>query len=304
MTQIGAIRALLVEDDQEDADILCRLASRLETYSLDIVRAATADKAAALIADRQFDLVFLDLNLRGPDSGMDLLEFLCSKEVGVPIIVVTGPGNERNAVDAMKAGAYDYLVKDNLTVDALERAVRYVSRRHLLEQEKARMLEKLAELSVTDDLTALANRRLLRQRLAEETMRSARSGRPFALLMIDLDHFKEVNDHHGHQVGDSVLRQCATTLKECLRGSDLVARYGGEEFCILLPETSARGARLVAERLRQAVAQLSAPVPTISVGVAMSEPAGLVDNLIRHADEALYQAKGAGRNRVAFYGES
>jgi diguanylate cyclase (GGDEF)-like protein len=303
MTQIGAIRALLVEDDQEDADTLCRLASRLETYSLDIVRAATADKAAALIADKQFDLVLLDLNLRGPDSGMDLLEFLCSKDVGVPVIVVTGPGNERNAVDAMKAGAYDYLVKENLTVDALERAVRYVSRRHLLEQEKARMLEKLAELSVTDDLTALANRRLLRQRLAEETMRSARSGRPFALLMIDLDHFKEVNDQHGHQVGDSVLRQCASTLKECLRGSDLVARYGGEEFCILLPETSARGARLVAERLRQAVAQLSAPVPTISVGVAMSEPASSADDLIRHADEALYRAKTAGRNRVAVHGE-
>jgi two-component system cell cycle response regulator len=304
MTQGDAIRVLLVEDDQEDAEILCRHASKLETHSLDIVRAATADEAVALIAEKQFDLVFLDLNLRGPDSGMDLLERLCGKGVDVPVIVVTGSGNERKAVDAMKAGAYDYLVKDNLTADVLARAVRYACRRHLLEQEKARMVQKLAELSVTDELTALPNRRLLSQRLEEETMRSARSGRPFALLMIDLDHFKEVNDRHGHQVGDSVLRECAATLKECLRGSDLVARYGGEEFCVMLPDTSAHGARFAAERLRQAVAGLSAPVPTVSVGVAMSELGGSVDDLIRHADEALYQAKSAGRNRVAVYGES
>lgn len=303
MTQVEAIRVLLVEDDREDAEILCRHASRLEAHSLDIVRVASADAAIARMAEKRFDLVFLDLNLAGPDSGMDLLERLRGKGPDVPVIVVTGSGNERKAVDAMKAGAYDYLVKDNLTVDVLERSVRYACERHLLEQEKARMVEKLAELTVTDELTALPNRRLLRQRLEEETMRSARSGRPFALLMVDLDHFKEVNDRHGHQVGDSVLRECAATLRECLRGSDVVARYGGEEFCVLLPDTSARGARLVAERLRQAVAGLSAPVPTVSVGVATSEQGGSAEDLIRHADEALYQAKSAGRNRVEVYGE-
>ena len=302
MSKAEMIRALLVEDDDEDADILRRYMSRLADHSVTVTHVHSAEEALAAISGDGFDLVFLDMHLGGAD-GMDLLDRL-KGSCDTPVIVVTGTGDEARAVEAMKAGAYDYLGKDTLTVDLLERAVRYACRRHLLEQERARMVEKLAELSVTDELTSLANRRSLSQRLEEEARRSARTGRPFALLMVDLDHFKEVNDRHGHQVGDSVLQQCARTLKENVRGTDFVARYGGEEFCVVLPETSLQGAQHVAEKLREAVANLPHPVPTISVGVAVWQPQVSADELLGQADEALYHAKQRGRDRVAVHGES
>jgi diguanylate cyclase (GGDEF)-like protein len=281
MSKAEMIRALLVEDDDEDADILRRYMSRLADYSVTVTHVHSAEEALAAISGDGFDLVFLDMHLGGAD-GMGLLDRL-KGFCDTPVIVVTGTGDEARAVEAMKAGAYDYLGKDTLTVDLLERAVRYACRRHLLEQERARMVEKLAELSVTDELTSLANRRSLSQRLEEEAKRSARTGRAFAVLMIDLDHFKEVNDRHGHQVGDSVLQQCARMLKENIRGTDFVARYGGEEFCVVLPETSLQGAQHVAEKLREAVANLPHPVPTISVGVAVWQPQVSADELLGQA---------------------
>jgi diguanylate cyclase (GGDEF)-like protein len=302
MSKAEMIRALLVEDDDEDADILRRYMSRLADYTVAVTHVHSAEEALAAISADGFDLVFLDMHLGGAD-GMDLLDRL-KGSCDAPVIVVTGTGDEARAVDAMKAGAYDYLGKDTLTVDLLERAVRYACRRHLLEQERARMVEKLAELSVTDELTSLANRRSLSQRLDEEAKRSARTGRAFAVLMVDLDHFKEVNDRHGHQVGDSVLQQCARTLKENVRGTDFVARYGGEEFCVVLPETSLQGAQHVAEKLREAVANLPHPVPTISVGVAVWQPQVSADELLGQADAALYHAKQHGRDCVAVHGES
>ena len=302
MSTAEMIRALLVEDDDEDADILRRYMSRLADYTVAVTHVHSAEEALAAISGDGFDLVFLDMHLGGAD-GMDLLDRL-KGSCDTPVIVVTGTGDEARAVEAMKAGAYDYLGKDTLTVDLLERAVRYACRRHLLEQERARMVEKLAELSVTDELTSLANRRSLSQRLEGEAKRSARTGRPFAVLMVDLDHFKEVNDRHGHQVGDSVLQQCARTLKENVRGTDFVARYGGEEFCVVLPETSLQGAQHVAEKLREAVANLPHPVPTISVGVAVWQLQVSADELLGQADDALYHAKQRGRDRVAVHGES
>lgn len=302
MNRNQSIRALLVEDDDEDAAIFCRYAGRLVSHSVNVVQAATAERARKALATGRFDLIFLDLNLGGGSGGMELLASIRAGGIDVPVIVVTGSGDEMKAVQAMKAGAYDYLVKDSLTADVLERTIRYARARCFLEEERARMVEELAELSVTDELTTIANRRHLAQKLHEEVIRSARTGHPFALLMIDLDHFKDVNDRLGHQVGDSVLRQCAFTLKKNLRGTDFLARYGGEEFCVVLPETSLQGGRHVAEKLRQAVADLSEPVPTISVGVAFWERHVSVEELVRRADEALYRAKEAGRNRVVPHG--
>jgi diguanylate cyclase (GGDEF)-like protein len=302
MTEGKPIRALLVENDAEDAAILSRYILKMKTCAVNLTHSASAEEASAALAAEPFDLVFLDLELGGSDSGVEVLERMRSDDLDVPVIVVTGSGDESKAVVAMKAGAYDYLVKDTLTVDTLERAVRYASRRHLLEQERKRVVEKLAELSVTDELTGLANRRHLMRKLEEEARRSARTGRPFALLMIDLDHFKDVNDRHGHQIGDHVLKQCAAVLLENLRRTDFVGRYGGEEFCVMLPEASAEGATHVAEKLRQAVDGLSSPVPTISVGVALSQGCSSVEEVVRRADEALYRAKEAGRNRAVLYG--
>ena len=296
------IRALLVEDDDADAAIFSRYAQRLREQEVALVRVATAKEARRRVAREAFELVFVDLSL-GAADGIDLLKGLQADDVQVPVVVVTGSHDEMKAVEAMKSGAYDYVVKSALSADLLERTIRNVRQRYALEQERARMILRLAELTVTDELTGLANRRRLDEKLQEEVQRSERTGHVFTLLLIDLDLFKQVNDRYGHQAGDDVLRHCAAALKQKVRVTDLVARYGGEEFCVLLPDTAPAGGRRVAETLRKAVKDLPEPVPTISVGVAHWEPDISADELVRRADQALYRAKGSGRDRVAAFGQ-
>lgn len=303
MSEARIILALLVEDDDEDAAIFCRHIGRLKGQKVDVVRASGEEEARSRLADEQFALAFIDLDLGGRGSGIDFLDRLHREKADVPAIVVTGSGDEIRAVAAMKLGAYDYVVKVNLSADLLERTIRNVRKRHSLEQERARMVEKLAALSVTDELTGLANRRHLIQELEEEVRRSERTSHLFALLVIDLDHFKWVNDRYGHQRGDEVLQHCSATLKQNVRKTDFVARYGGEEFCVILPVTAPEGARRVAEKLREAIRARPSPMPTISVGVAIWKPFSTVKDILRWADEALYRAKGTGRDSVVVYGD-
>lgn len=160
----------------------------------------------------------------------------------------------------------------------------------------------IRQLLNTDPLTGAANRRHLDQRLAEEVERCRRHGRPLAVIMADIDHFKAVNDGHGHAAGDAVLRCFAELLRTHSRASDLVARYGGEEFTVLLPEASPPEAAAVAERLRAALAgQVQAALGravTASFGVALLRENEPIETLLARADQALYRSKHAGRNRV------
>ncbi|MBN4079216.1 diguanylate cyclase [Beggiatoa alba] len=163
--------------------------------------------------------------------------------------------------------------------------------------------EQLSRLARLDDLTEIPNRRCLDDTLARECSRVSRDGKPLTLLMIDIDHFKRVNDEFGHQVGDTCLKMVAATLRRSmLRPSDLVARYGGEEFVVLLPNTGSDGGRHVYERIRDALLTLNNMeiTPTISVGLTTAEAGAPItpELLLASADKALYQAKGAGRNRL------
>jgi diguanylate cyclase (GGDEF)-like protein len=163
---------------------------------------------------------------------------------------------------------------------------------------------ELLSLAVHDGLTGVYNRRRFDEKLTEYTLLSRRTGRPFALLLIDADHFKRINDTHGHAVGDDVLKQLAALIQSSLRTTDFVARYGGEEFAVLLPEIAQPDTpEVVAEKVRAAIAEAFFPVVervTVSIGVGLADPA---DNshsaLIKRADQQLYQAKAAGRNQVA-----
>jgi diguanylate cyclase (GGDEF)-like protein/PAS domain S-box-containing protein len=168
----------------------------------------------------------------------------------------------------------------------------------------ARDREALERLAATDDLTGLLNHRAFRARLDDEVARARRHDRPLSLIAIDLDHFKSVNDEHGHPVGDRVLTAVARRLGESVREGEVLARVGGEEFAWLLPETDVGGARAAAERVRASVAR--APLPevgrlTISAGVCELEGIGTAAELIRRADAALYAAKEGGRDRVSAY---
>jgi diguanylate cyclase (GGDEF)-like protein len=171
---------------------------------------------------------------------------------------------------------------------------------------QVRLREELRQNAETDSLTGIANRRRFHQALEIECMRYTRGHSPFSLLLLDLDFFKTVNDRFGHPVGDVVLRRVAQRLHGCLRKTDLLARYGGEEFSVLLPETRADGAGVIAERMRMAVCQAPVEVEglqipmTISVGIAGHTTDEEVDSpiLLKRADLALYRAKALGRNRV------
>jgi diguanylate cyclase (GGDEF)-like protein len=170
----------------------------------------------------------------------------------------------------------------------------------------------LHHLSITDPLTGLANRRHFEQAAKQELSRSKRYGSPLALLLLDLDHFKQVNDRYGHATGDRLLKAFADRLREQLRDVDLSARWGGEEFVVLMPATSPDQALLVAERLRQQIQTITLTarpllggaheqlVCTVSIGVALGEmEETLLELLLHKADEGLYAAKAAGRNCLA-----
>jgi diguanylate cyclase (GGDEF)-like protein/PAS domain S-box-containing protein len=168
--------------------------------------------------------------------------------------------------------------------------------------ELARANSELTLLARRDALTGLPNRLAANERLHEEFARMKRSGTGYAVLMMDIDHFKAINDTHGHAVGDGVLRHTAELLKESIRESDFVARFGGEEFIAILPDTDLEGARRVAEKIRQTVDAVHAPVTghiTISIGLALADPAHRdVEQALRLADSRLYEAKRSGRNRL------
>ncbi|MEL1086390.1 sensor domain-containing diguanylate cyclase [Pseudomonas sp. OB66] len=165
---------------------------------------------------------------------------------------------------------------------------------------------ELLSLATHDGLTGVYNRRRFDEKITEYSLLSRRTGRPFALLLIDADHFKRINDSHGHAVGDEVLQQLATLIQNSVRSTDFVARYGGEEFAVLLPEVAQPDTpEVVAEKIRAAVADAEFPGVgnvTVSIGLGLADPA---DNnhttLIKRADQQLYQAKAAGRNQVAFH---
>lgn len=167
--------------------------------------------------------------------------------------------------------------------------------------EFKRHLDYCTEAAFTDPLTGLANRRRFEQQLEVEITRTQRYARPFCLIMIDLDHFKRVNDTFGHEAGDQTLKIISGVLAESARANDIVARIGGEEFALILPETEIDKAFQVASRLREAVASTEIPnigLMTVSIGIAEFPLCATADNLYAVADNALYQAKRAGRNRV------
>lgn len=177
--------------------------------------------------------------------------------------------------------------------------------------ENAHLYTEAQRLAITDGLTGIYNHRHFFHLAHREVDRSMRYGRPLAIIMLDIDRFKMINDTHGHLVGNQVLREVAHLCAQQLRDVDIIARYGGEEFAVLLPNTTAAGARLVAGRLHESVENLRVLADdvivqmTISLGVVQIGPdCGTLDNLLRCADQALYQAKVAGRNQVFMLDQS
>lgn len=252
------------------------------------------------------DVIICDLDMPGMDGFKFLSMIKTRKELqDIPIILVTGIDDQDSKIRGLERGASDYLTKPFYPAELIAR-VKVQLKIKSLQDSLKKSNQALMELSNTDPLTKLSNRRFLMKTLEKELQRCERSQKSLALIMVDIDHFKSINDSYGHQQGDIVLKTLANQMKARLRDYDLAARFGGEEFALVLPETSLADAIRVADRLRTAVKDLRftgefAEIRlTISLGVATypHNKIRTVDDLIREADRALYNAKEKGRNRV------
>ena len=256
------------------------------------------------------ELILCDLEMPRMD-GFKFLSMLSTREElkDIPVILLTGREDRELKIRGLELGASDYVTKPFDPGELVAR-VKVQMKIKGLQDELKKSNELLKELSNTDPLTRLYNRRYLMEILDREFQRSHRKRGNLSLVLLDIDHFKKINDSYGHQEGDVVLAGVAETTRAVLRRYDIAARYGGEEFIRVLPETPADEAYAVAARLREAVQEMTFPRPmenltvTISLGVATypSERIDCIDSLIRQADEALYRAKQTGRNRVEIGG--
>ncbi|MBW1960086.1 MAG: diguanylate cyclase, partial [Deltaproteobacteria bacterium] len=242
-------------------------------------------------------------------DGLDLTERIKST-YNTDVIVMTGYSGDYSYEEAINKGASDLIFKPVRFEELLLRLKRVLKERRLT-NERIEMLEKLKKLAITDGLTRLYNSRHFYNQMELEADRSNRYNHPLALLLLDIDLFKEYNDTYGHLQGDKVLQRIGKIIKSCLRKMDTAYRYGGEEFTILLPETTAEEAKTVAERIRAGIEKVKfSPVPgnetniTISVGVTEYCKNEDLSEFVQRADRAMYLSKKNGRNRVSsIFGE-
>jgi two-component system cell cycle response regulator len=258
-------------------------------------------------AEGDYDLLIVSLGFESFD-GLRLCSQVRSLERtrNVPILVIVEAEDNARLLRGLEIGVNDYLVRPIDKNEMLARVRTQIRKRRY----GARLRDNVQlsmEMAITDPLTGLHNRRYMESHVTTLVEQALARGKPLALLVVDIDYFKAVNDVHGHDAGDDVLREFATRVKKSIRGIDLACRYGGEEFVIVMPETDMAVAAIVAERIRRRIAGepfvirdgSTALDVTISIGLAAL--AGVEDNaaaILKRADQALYRAKRDGRNRV------
>jgi diguanylate cyclase (GGDEF)-like protein len=304
---------LIIDDTRSTRD---ELASYVTNAGHRPITAESGLEGLRLLREHRPGLVLLDVVMPSIDGFKIAQMIKGEKQLGfVPIILLTARTDLDTRRRGHKAGADDFLSKpvnpDELAI-RIDAMLRIKSLTEQLEAANA----KLAELAETDGLTGVANRRRLDQVMDIEHERSRRYKRALGILVIDIDHFKKINDTYLHEIGDLVLKTVAVAIREMLRRTDFCGRYGGEEFVVVAPELTGEGAMVLAERIRQHVASLRIPIGpgpdgqprevrvTVSIGVASFDHGAdaPMSELSRRADTALYQAKRQGRNRVILGG--
>lgn len=295
---------ILIVDDE--ADNVTLLEKRLHAEGYKTLLAYSGEEALQLAQHELPNLIILDLMMPGL-SGYDVAQTLQNNPdtADIPYIFLTAKSTIDNRVWGLEMGASDYIVKPFHFKELLARINKILKNSKQLSHLKSENL-KLQQLSIVDDLTSLYNRRYFSERLAEETKRAERYHYSLACIMIDIDHFKKINDSYGHLIGDRILQELADIIRSSTRVVDVVARFGGEEFVILLPQTNLQGGLLAAEKIRcKTESHLFDDEEgikiTVSIGVSCYEEGQDSMNLIHHADLALYNAKNSGRNQTRVY---
>ena len=311
---IANAQILVVEDSRTQADALAGVLSR-EGHRVTV--AQDGREAIRRVRTDAPDLVLLDLVLPDMD-GLEVLRIVKARpdDQFTPVILLSAKSDLDSRVTGLRIGADDFLAKPFAEAEVVARVGAMLRIKSLQDQLRAAK-SQLEKLSVTDGLTGLFNHRHFQERLHEEFRRAQRYSDPVSLMMLDLDHFKSVNDEFGHPFGDVVLKGTADLLRHSVRDPDICARYGGEEFAVILPKTHLAGALSVAERIWRELGLQRYPLEavdpatgkprhltvTASLGIAFfpSKDIATAELLVKHADEALYRAKREGRNTICLY---
>lgn len=303
---VEGARVLLIEDKEFDkAKIIQALSFDLNI----VIHVENGLKAMELVSAQDFDVIIVSLNLKGED-GLRLCSHLRSNERtrSVPLVMVAENADMDKIAYGLEIGAHDYIVRPLEKNELLARVRTQIRRKRF--QERLRSTYEISlSMALTDSLTGLYNRRYLEvhlQKLIESNMENKKA---LAVLMIDIDNFKMVNDTHGHAVGDQILKIFSKRLKHNLRSFDMVARLGGEEFVVVLPDVTPERAYIVSERLRRAIAEKPITCDTddgcLSIttsigGSIISDQEYTISEILERADKRLYEAKDAGRNCCVF----
>ncbi|SDL65653.1 diguanylate cyclase (GGDEF) domain-containing protein [Geoalkalibacter ferrihydriticus] len=302
------LQAVIFAHTRSELDLLARVGAGeglLEAAS----HCAGEEQLFDVLENRNVELILYSCDQRGPEALL-WLKNLAKRDrwKEIPVVVFTGEEQVETRVAALEMGACDVL---SFTTPGPEIAARLRCR--LRERKEIKKIKKsredLARVALTDGLTGLCNRAFFDASLESEAARSARTGASYSLLLVDVDHFKWVNDTYGHQLGDTVLQAIARVLRHAVRKSDMAFRYGGEEFALLLPETDIPKAQVLAARIHREIADLAADYAhfrqplTVSIGISCCPGEETVEGalIFEQADCALYSAKRNGRNRTEIF---
>jgi len=296
-------RILIVDDRPSSYERVAATLSAEHTVDVE----SNPSEALFHAAEGNYELLIVSLGLKDFD-GLRLCSQVRSLERtrNVPILAISEADNNTRLVRGLEIGVNDYLIRPIDKNEMLARVRTQIKKKRYTERLRDNVQMSI-EMAITDALTGLFNRRYMESHLATLVEQAAARGKPIAVLVVDIDYFKAVNDSHGHDAGDDVLREFALRIRKSIRNIDLACRYGGEEFVIVMPETDMAVATMVAERLRRRIASEPFTIQqgarnlevTISIGIAAL--GGSNDNaaaILKRADTALYRAKRDGRNRV------
>ncbi len=299
---------LIVDDEITIRHYIRHVLSGEKDISNEILEAEDGNKALDILRERRVDLVLCDVSMEGMDGITFLVMMKARKELlDIPVIMLTAEESVEMKVKGFEAGASDYLIKPFDENELIARVRVQLKVKHLQDELK-RAKDRYHELSITDYLTGIYNRRYFIGTLVKEFEKARRYHLPLSLVIIDIDHFKQINDTYGHLRGDSVIVEVSQILKSNLRSHDVLARYGGEEFVLLLPMTGKDEAGKTADKLLGLIKEhefsgLKDSSVTVSIGVCSYPGDGIdnIDKLIARSDDSLYLAKKKGRDRVVVH---